>query len=373
MTELYALPDHVVIQKLIPGIGARHLAVSVASNIIRQNPGLIPIAIDHRGEGRVFWADIGDHPFHEWQFIFTIKHLAETGAISTAFTTTPDILLDDALFAAGLPPRGLIFHISRCGSTLLAKALARLSHNVVINQGGPLQRGFWALWTKDWRRPLPMDDEAMRMFRNLILAMTRPRHAGQSQSFVKFISWNTLYLDFILKALADTPALFLYRNPVEVIASVRQETTAALVAKTTRQAGLLTGGDADEAAMLSDTAYLARCYAQYFRAALAVKSERIAYLDYVDIKPQSFEMILHQGLHFMPRPDELASMLEQFQFHSKDDTDGSVFSGDAETKRAAISGEDTRLIDSACGRFLSMLRGSERNLFQHANKRACMA
>jgi hypothetical protein len=363
LQAIYALPDHEVVETLLPGIGARLVPVDEALARIAAVPGLVPVAIDHTQGGRVLWADLADHPFREWQFLFTVKHLAESGAIGEHFSTSIDILKDPLVVNGGLTPSGFIFHISRCGSTLAAKALARAPQHVVITQGGPLQRGFWAYLTDDWRKPLEATPEALAMFRNLVEAMTRPRRPDQSTAFVKFISWNVLYADFVAAAYPDVPALFLYREPVEVIASVMNETTAVLHAKGTREAAFLTGKSIEESAALSDVVYLAECYARYFETAAASHISSLSWLNYVDLKPERFADIVARGLKFTPAPDVVDDMLEQFNFHSKDDSDSAKFKGDSAEKRKAMSDEDKALIRKVCGGYLADLDRAPRNLF----------
>ncbi|MFQ5348062.1 MAG: hypothetical protein ACE5ED_09505, partial [Rhodothalassiaceae bacterium] len=215
---IFALPDHQVVSDLLPDIGRRRLGVAEARRRIAANPGLVPLAIDPAGAGTILWGDLGRHPFREWQFLYTVKHLAERGEIGERLATGMEILDDEALFADSVPPSGFILHISRCGSTLLAKALARPAGNMMISQGGPLQRGFWAHITDDWRRPATAEAATLRRLRTLILAMTRRRRGDERRAFVKFISWNSLYIDLIAAAFPDVPSLFLYRDPVEVIA-----------------------------------------------------------------------------------------------------------------------------------------------------------
>lgn len=315
MTVLYALPDHEVVANLLPVAAQKQLSVCEATPMIRDTPGLVPVAIDHRDGGRVYWANIGNHAYREWQFLFTIERLAKEEAIRDAFSTPMDILLLDDLIPDTIPPAGLIFHVSRCGSTLLGKALARHPEQLVINQGGPLQRGFWAWLTDDWCQPMRQDEEAIRAFRNLVFAMTRRRDPAHVRSFIKFISWNILCEDFIREAFPDLPALFLYRDPVEVIASVMKETTAALVAKPWREAGFLTGLPFTEANAMGDVAYLAHCYANYFRTGLDAGKPGLRSLNYRRIGPDSFSDILTRGLRLAPDESGLATMQEQFSFH----------------------------------------------------------
>ena len=362
MQAIYALPDHEVVGALIPAT-SQFVPIDDALSRIAETPGMVPVAIDHTGGGHVLWADLGDHPFREWQYLFTVKHLAENGLVGEAFRTDFDILKHDRVVNGGIQPRGLVFHISRCGSTLVAKALARSESHVVITQGSPLQRGFWATLTDDWRKPLEVSDDALHMFRNLVLAMTRPRRPEQNTAFVKFISWNVLYADFIAAAYPDVPALFLYRDPVEVIASVMNETTAVLHAKGTREAEFLTGHAIDETTAMGDVAYLAECYARYFETVGGSSLEKLSWLNYADLKAERFADIVARGLEFRPEESVLASMLEQFRFHSKDDSDSTTFKADSDDKRQAMAQEDQDVIREVCGESYRALNQAPRNLF----------
>ena len=40
--------------------------------------------------------------------------------------------------SAGLAPSLFLFHVSRCGSTLISQMLAALPQNVVISEAGPM-------------------------------------------------------------------------------------------------------------------------------------------------------------------------------------------------------------------------------------------
>ncbi|MEN3950273.1 hypothetical protein [Iodidimonas sp. SYSU 1G8] len=362
MKALYALPDHEVVMELIPGIVDTHLSADDAVARIRATNGLVPVAIDPADGGKVLWADIGDHPFQEWQFMYTVQSLAQKGDIGEAFTTNFSILLDDRILADPISPSGFIFHVSRCGSTLTAKALARSPRHVVINQGGPLQRGFWATITQDWAHEAEPTPDNLKAFRNLVLAMARRRRPEQRYSFVKFISWNTLYLDFVSRAFPDVPAVFLYREAVEVIASVLRETTAILWAKGRPQAGFLTGMDWRETIEMDDVRYLAICFAEYFRLALNANG-RVTHINYTNINPETFPVILRQGLRFEPGDGEFELMVEQFRFHSKDDSDKVEFQSDSAEKRAAMPESDRRVIEQECAALMEKLDRSPDNLF----------
>ena len=91
-----------------------------------QEPHIIP-------EATVNWVEVGSTPLAEPFFDQTLTRLRE------ATPAAREILTDiDTLFRVGevLPrpqPAGFIFHISRCGSTLLANAL-KTSDQVVVGR-----------------------------------------------------------------------------------------------------------------------------------------------------------------------------------------------------------------------------------------------
>ena len=365
MKALYAYPDHEIVDELLPHARDEHLSVEDGLARITATPGLVPLAIDHRDGGTVIWGDMGTHPFREWQYMYSIQQLAQSGEMGAVFTTPFDILLHDEVAAEGIAPSGFIFHISRCGSTLLAKALARSDHHVVINQGAPLQRGFWATITGDWAGTTDPTPENLRLFRNLVLAMTRKRTPDQTRSFVKFISWNSLYMNFAMQAFPTVPSLFLYRDPVEVIASVLRETTAALWAKKRPQAGFLVDGDWQKTAAMTDTDYLTRCFAHYFKVALHADPARLSHLNYTNISAETFPDILDRGLDFRPTAADLDLMAEQFQYHSKDDSDKKAFKADGAEKRAEMPPADRQMIAQATDGLIQNLDRAANNLFSH--------
>jgi len=362
---LYAIPDYEAALAILPNGFRAHLTRSVAGERIRANSGLVPVAIDPdpRGDARVFWADLGRHPYRESKHLYTLRVLAERNGVGETFTTDLSILDDDSLFEDGLDPAGLIFHISRCGSTLTTKALARAAGNVMISQGGPLQRGFWANATDEWRRPPSADPRTLPRLRNLVRAMTRRRRGGEERAFIKFISWNVLYIDLIAAAFPHSPALFLYRDPAQVIATVKQETTAALLARGTRQATFLTGLPEVTTERMSDAEYLATCFAQYFKCVLDSETE-IACVNYKDLGPENFQRIIEAGLGYQASQSDLAAMREQFAYDSKDDTASPrPYSPAQEASPSHLSPDEHAAIDLRCSALLAELGSSERNLF----------
>ncbi|MBK5919864.1 hypothetical protein CCR80_02280 [Rhodothalassium salexigens] len=371
VTALYAQPDHRVVETLLPGITETWLPPAAAAERFEAVPGLVPVAVRPTGgvgRGLLYVADLGTHPFREWQFMYTLDHLARAGLVGERFVTDLSVLDQPGVGRDGLDPQGLILHVSRCGSTLLSKALARLDDTVMITQGGPLQRGFWAAQCDDWRDDLLSDPATPARLRTLVRLMTRRRRGHERRAFVKFISWNVMVRDTIERAWAGTPTLFLYRDPVEVIASVFKETTAVLEAKGTAQAAFLTGQSAAATETMPDADYLAHCYRGYFKAALdAPMTTPLTFLNYRQMKePSRFQDVIARGLAHRPTAEQLGAMIAQFDTHSKDDANAQPFQDDDLAKRRSLPEDAVRRIRQICGDLTNRLDVDARNLYPAA-------
>jgi len=362
VTVLYALPDAVAVRRLLPAFDELRLPVDEARNRLAANPNLLPLAIDETDGGWIGFADFGEEPLSDWQHIFTIQRLAAAGRFGERFVAPLELLAAADLPAGGLDPAGFIFHVSRCGSTLLGKALARSPARLVVNQPAPLQWGFWAALTGGFTAPLAATARHLTMFRNLCRLLTRPRGGRFLTAHLKLISWNTIYADFVHRAFPAAARLFLYRDPVEVIASVRHETTAVLYARRTPLGGLLAGLPQEAADRLDDLDYLAACYAHYLAVAAAAGPAGMRYLNYRDFGPERLPAVLAAGLDLHLEGEELDLMRAQFAVHSKDDSGRRRFSDDRARKQAALNADERARVGRRCAALMQSLDASRYNI-----------
>ncbi len=114
----------------------------------------------------------------------------------------------------GLRPTGFIFHMSRCGSTLVEQMLAALDRNIAISEASPIDA---IVQARHVRPDLPVDEQA-RWLTWIVDALAAPR-AGESRCFIKLDCWHTLALPLFRQAFPEVPWVFLYRDPVEVLVS----------------------------------------------------------------------------------------------------------------------------------------------------------
>jgi hypothetical protein len=114
-----------------------------------------------------------------------------------------------------LQPSGFIFHMSRCGSTLVSQMLAALPSNIVVSEASPIdtvvQAGRW--------RPDLSEDRQVLWLNSIIGALGQKRSGNEQRYFVKLDCWHTLALPLFRRAFPAVPWIFLYRDPVEVLVS----------------------------------------------------------------------------------------------------------------------------------------------------------
>ena len=108
--------------------------------------GWIPIRVFWRhGQARpeVEWCRLGEAGFTDPFFESTVQRLM-SHPFHHAFRrrTSIDALEEWRAQRPGLAPTGFIFHMSRCGSTLVSQMLAAVDRNVVLSEAAPID---WVL------------------------------------------------------------------------------------------------------------------------------------------------------------------------------------------------------------------------------------
>jgi hypothetical protein len=114
----------------------------------------------------------------------------------------------------GMPPNGFIFHMSRCGSTLVSQMLAAAPANRSLSEPTPLNAILRAaLLDAGIPRATLVD-----WLRTAVSLLGDPLE-GETRYFIKLECWHVLALPLIVEAFPDIPWIFLYRNPAEVLVS----------------------------------------------------------------------------------------------------------------------------------------------------------
>lgn len=186
-------------------------------NIAEQLADWLPIRVQWQQNNPLFdWCHLGMRRFTEPFFDDTIEsRLRYPFNLLIRPLTGIEVLEQCYKLRPGLPPNGFIFHLSRCGSTLVSQMLAALPQNVVISEASPLD---WMIRAKI-RRPEITDDERISWIRWMVGALGQKRNAEAEYFFIKLDSWNIFEMDILTRAFPDVPWIFLYRHPLEVLVS----------------------------------------------------------------------------------------------------------------------------------------------------------
>jgi gluconate kinase len=271
--------------------------------------GWVPIRVDWRSSPpEVDWCHLGAERFIDPFFDQTIgRRLQEPFCLLFRHRTPIDALIDRAAHHPGLRPAGFIFHMSRCGSTLIAQMLAAQEKSVVISEADPIDSVL--------RAPGFCDDQRVEWLRGMIAALGQPRRGDETHLVVKFDSWNTLDLPLIRLAFPGVPWVFVYRNPVEVLVSQIKQRAAYMIP------GRLGVGPADPASVLEALTkpeeHCAQILASFCRAAVEQhRRDPGLLLNYSEL-PGAVETKLLDAFGIAAPAEDVARMRAATQFDAK--------------------------------------------------------
>jgi hypothetical protein len=178
--------------------------------------GWIPIGFEWRGSHpSVDWCYLKGIGFTEPFFENTLQRAMQDPARLLFRRLTPiETLLERAVSHPGMSPTGFIFHMSRCGSTLISQMFAASKRNLSISEGWAVE----SVLSADLRHPGVTSQDRILWLRGVAHALGQPQQ-GTDRYFIKFDATHTLDLPLIRVAFPKVPWVFLYRNPVEVMVS----------------------------------------------------------------------------------------------------------------------------------------------------------
>lgn len=180
--------------------------------------GWMPIRLYFEQQSRPLldWCYFGERRFTEPFLEQTIEEcLRHPFNLLFRHQTPLEVLADLQEAEPGLYPTGLIFHMSRCGSTLISQMLAALPQNIIISEAGTIDTVLRARFLN----PAITDEQQLTWLRLLLSALARRRSERERDLFIKFDSWHTLSMPLILRAFPGVPWIFVCRDPAEIIVS----------------------------------------------------------------------------------------------------------------------------------------------------------
>lgn len=116
-------------------------------------------------------------------------------------------------------PTAFIFHISRCGSTLVSQALGLNEEHVVLAEVPFIDELLRLSDNNSW--PEQLDSKAI--IRAAFDLYGQNRNGKKTHLFVKTDSWHIYFLPLLRELYPSTPFVLLYRRPDEVIRSQQKK------------------------------------------------------------------------------------------------------------------------------------------------------
>jgi len=310
------------------------------------------------------WGDFGELRFRDPFFEQTVNRWAASEPRPTLLRSGLDVLaeFDHTL---GCDPCGLIFHMSRCGSTLLSRLLATLPQTLVISEPPPLNALLSAMKAEA--------DQVMqaRALRCLVRALGC-RRFGEAFYLLKLSSWNIRFLSLFRLAFPAAKIVFVQRAPEAVMASVRADAPGWLkVRQHAEQAQSLFGIPASALAQLDSDTFAVHALAAMIDAAREAALHGGLILDYAELATAAWTRVApFCGIDVTA--DHIVRMQDEARYYSKD-PGSRLFTGDPPERRLL----DPRLRDLVATivepAYRNMDRWRRRQIFEPAPAHAAAA
>lgn len=271
----------------------------------------------------VDWGDLRQIRFSDPFFDQTVARWAGGPAPQLRRTDLDALALFDQ--SPSLDPSAFIFHLSRCGSTLVSRLLAQVPGTLVVAEPGPLNDLLLADFV----------DETVQvpLLRRMVRALGRIRFGDEARYVLKLSSWNITRADLFRRAFPATPIIWVQRNPVEVMASLFADPPSWLKpASAPLLAPLLFGINAEDMRRAGAEAYCARALATLLGAAGRLpEGGSTLVVDYAEL-PDAVGGAVADFLGLSLDAATEAKLAEEARFYSKTATPR-LFTGDAPERR----------------------------------------
>jgi len=192
----------------------------MSDQIKRSVKGWVPVKLFTEREClQCRWLYVGDKNFTEPFFDDTIaarRVLPENGFLNIRISSI-DELADRIKEVDAIQPTAFIFHISRCGSTLVSQMLGIQSSNIVLSEV-PFFDELLRYGKKHDRMP-----EILPQLKAAVGLYGAKRNEDHQHLFIKADSWHIHFYKELRILYPGVPFFLLYRKPVEVLRSQQKK------------------------------------------------------------------------------------------------------------------------------------------------------
>lgn len=266
------------------------------------------------------WIYLGDLKYADPFFDETIAKCRSHEFNSKRFkvVSSVDNVIDWSAELDSIELKSLVFHVSRCGSTMLSQSLATSSENSMISEA-------------------PIIDEILRsdnlgldkktaLLKAVIIFLGQKRFPEQKNLILKLDAWHIFNADYLRSIFPEMPFALLYRKPIEVLKS-HQKMIGMHMVPNLLPPGVF-GITAKEINEISFQQYGALVLEKYFQGFVDFyeTDQNVTLLDYND----GMRNVIEKFVSFINvdySAEELEKMYERLKKHSKNED--AVFEGDS--------------------------------------------
>ncbi|KAF2330079.1 sulfotransferase family protein [Flavobacterium nitrogenifigens] len=281
----------------------------------------IPIKlIEKENEVYFEWIYFSDIPFADPFFEETIAKCKSHNYNSKPFklVSTPENLIDWSKKLDFVELKGLVFHVSRCGSTMLSQSLATSAENIMVSEAPIID---------DILRSNFFDEDTKTvLLESVIRLLGQKRFPEQKNLIIKLDAWSIFKASYLRSVFPEIPFALLYRNPGEVLRSHQKQAGMHMVPNIIPSS--VFGIASKEIQELSLQQYQALVLEKYFQGFLDFYEidNNVIMLNYND----GMKNVIERFVSFIDvdfSENEINLMLERLKKHSKNEN--AVFTGDS--------------------------------------------
>ena len=279
------------------------------------------------------WLPAADKP----TLSFYAEHIGKLKGQLLAALIQPKTLLDVTLqqidFLPDVVPSGFIFHLSRCGSTLVSRSFALLTQCRVLSESPLLTQILLDSNLSETEKA-----KALRLSINLQGRL----YKQERHLMIKWNAWDLQFWPLILSLYPSVAVLLLVREPLEILASHQKSAGFHMVRHDRGQLFPLL----HQAARLSPLEYRSSVVQLLLKYGLTMAQlQRVLLIDYSELLPAICGKIA-QWFGISLRPEDLESCLQSQAMHSKQPE--LQFKPDARAKQTVFLQQDRQLIEDYC-------------------------
>ena len=279
----------------------------------------------HAADGRL------EEPFFD-QTIHRLLQLPGHSSRSTHFDALAGINSKKTVCGPG----GFIFHMSRCGSTLITQMLGSLRQLVVFSEPAILE-----IVLRDTYAPVAVSKEQKKWLLENVIQTLLGYEAGRQAAFIKFSARAVLDHALINQCHPSVPSVFVYREPLEVLVALVGRQTDQLPPNL-ENAGLL-NADPQVIRKMRPAEFWARVLANECAAALEMCARAPALLVNYSQLPEAVWTEIANYCGVVLSLEDIAQMRKLILRSAKEP--GKPFNNDSAAKREAATQEMHTLVE----------------------------